>query len=205
MHYRYNNRQIEIFNVTLQNKVRFSSLKLASKVLDSADRLRDTLIHEMCHAATWVVSGCPDGHGPIWKDWAARSRRRFPDLPVIGRCHSYVIRTKYTYRCVKCGQCVNRHSKSLDTDKYRCGKCKGAFELLLNRVAGVTSATPGRRLKQTPVEQNNTPLKTPNRFAAFVKENYKNVRAPGVAHADAMKELSKKFALAKLEEENKEN
>ena len=27
------------------------------QVIDSADRLRDTLIHEMCHAASWVVSG----------------------------------------------------------------------------------------------------------------------------------------------------
>ena len=38
---------------------KFCELKLASKVLDSADRLRDTLIHEMCHQATWVISGTP--------------------------------------------------------------------------------------------------------------------------------------------------
>ena len=33
------------------------------------DRLRDTLIHEMCHAAAWVISGIKAGHGPIWKSW----------------------------------------------------------------------------------------------------------------------------------------
>lgn len=34
--------------------VRKSFLELSDKVLTSADRLRCTLIHEMCHAATWV-------------------------------------------------------------------------------------------------------------------------------------------------------
>ena len=28
---------------------------------------------------------------------------RFPELPVIDRCHSYQIRTKYSYVCEKCG------------------------------------------------------------------------------------------------------
>jgi len=51
---------------------RTSAINLSMKVLDSADRLRDTLIHEMCHAAAWVVTGYRDGHGPIWKDWAKR-------------------------------------------------------------------------------------------------------------------------------------
>ena len=27
---------------------------------------------------------------------------RFPELPVIARCHSYEIRTKYVYRCQSC-------------------------------------------------------------------------------------------------------
>ena len=38
------------------------------------------------------------------------------------------------------------------------------------------------------------PCGTPSRFALFVKDNYKDVRTPGVSHKDAMKELSKKFA-----------
>ena len=96
---------------------RSSRIELSSKVLDSADRLRDTLIHEMCHAAAWVISGYRDGHGPIWKSWAQRAMNRFPELPIIDRCHNYTIRTKYTYRCVKCGYSIGRHSKSLDTER----------------------------------------------------------------------------------------
>ena len=77
---------------------RFSVIELSSKVLDSPDRLRDTLIHEMCHAASWIISGYRDGHGPLWRTWAEKAMRRFPELPVIDRCHSYQINTKYTYR-----------------------------------------------------------------------------------------------------------
>lgn len=44
-------------------------IALASKILDSADRLRDTLIHEMCHAAAWIINEVSDGHGHYWKLW----------------------------------------------------------------------------------------------------------------------------------------
>lgn len=50
-------------------KSRSVRIALSTKVLDSADRLRDTLIHEMCHAATWMVNHISDGHGPHWKAW----------------------------------------------------------------------------------------------------------------------------------------
>ena len=39
------------------------------KVCDTADRLRDTLIHEMCHAAVWILNGVKNGHGQIWNAW----------------------------------------------------------------------------------------------------------------------------------------
>jgi predicted SprT family Zn-dependent metalloprotease len=39
------------------------------KVCDTADRLRDTLIHEMCHAAVWILNGVKNGHGQLWNAW----------------------------------------------------------------------------------------------------------------------------------------
>lgn len=44
-------------------------ITLSTKVLDIPCRLRDTLIHEMCHAAAWIVNQVSDGHGPYWKSW----------------------------------------------------------------------------------------------------------------------------------------
>ena len=54
-------------------------------LLDSADRLRDTLIHEMCHAAAWIKSGVRDGHGAVWKAWAEKAQKALPELPIISR------------------------------------------------------------------------------------------------------------------------
>lgn len=76
---------------------------LATKVLDAPDRLRDTLVHEMCHAATWIVNQVSDGHGAFWKSWADKAMTRYPELPPIKRCHQYDIVTKYTFKCVGCG------------------------------------------------------------------------------------------------------
>ena len=36
---------------------RTARILLSKKVLDSAERLRDTMIHELCHAASWIISG----------------------------------------------------------------------------------------------------------------------------------------------------
>ena len=98
-------------------ETRSSRIELSTKVIDRGDRLRDTLIHEMCHAASWIISGYRDGHGPLWRTWAEKAMARFPELPVIDRCHSYQINTKYTYRCVQCGYSIGRHSKSLNTER----------------------------------------------------------------------------------------
>lgn len=44
-------------------------IALSTKVVDTADRLRDTLVHELCHAATWLVNHVIDGHGEHWRAW----------------------------------------------------------------------------------------------------------------------------------------
>ena len=57
--------------------------------------------------------------------------KRFPELPFIGRCHTYKIRTRYVYECVGCGKQYGRHSKSVDTTSKVCGKCRGTLRLLV--------------------------------------------------------------------------
>eukprot|EP00092_Neocalanus_flemingeri_P037609 GFUD01040945.1.p1 GENE.GFUD01040945.1~~GFUD01040945.1.p1 ORF type:complete len:876 (+),score=218.63 GFUD01040945.1:336-2630(+) len=172
-------------------EVRSSRIELSTKVIDCGDRLRDTLIHEMCHAASWIISGYRDGHGPLWRTWAEKAMNRFPELPVIDRCHSYQIRTKYTYRCEKCGYSIGRHSKSLDTEKKVCGHCYGRFQLVVNGKTVQTKSVDGG------VAAPAKP-KAPNVFALFVKENYKTYKVSGVSHGDVMKTLSAKFSAAKI-------
>jgi len=33
------------------------------------ERLRDTLVHELCHAIVWIEHKVIDGHGRFWKHW----------------------------------------------------------------------------------------------------------------------------------------
>uniref|UniRef100_A0A3P9NLC5 Germ cell nuclear acidic peptidase n=1 Tax=Poecilia reticulata TaxID=8081 RepID=A0A3P9NLC5_POERE len=152
---------------------RYARIELSDKVCDSADRLRDTLIHEMCHAATWLINGVRDGHGNLWRLYARKSTLMHPELPMVTRCHSYDIKYKFQYRCTRCQNTIGRHSKSLDTQRFVCALCKGQLVLL-------TASKP----------------RAPTPFATFVKENYGSVRKElaGQSHAEVMRKLSTDFA-----------
>lgn len=118
------------------NQVRIAQILLSEKVCTTAERVRDTLLHEICHAAVWLINGLNDGHGRHWKSWANHVHRVWPKLPVVSVCHAYTIDTRFTYRCTGCGVCINRHSKSLDITRKICGHCRSKFELLINTPKG---------------------------------------------------------------------
>nr|CAG4644698.1 EOG090X0464 [Leptodora kindtii] len=166
-----------------------SNIKLSVKVVDSPCRLRDTLIHEMCHAATWMIDNCRGGHGPVWRKWADEACRVFPELPAITRCHNYEITYKFYYNCRVCSYSLGRHSKSVDTDTHTCPRCRGRLQLSKDRTISKENCEPA-------------PLKTPrapNAFAMFVQEHYAKTKAstPDLQHAAIMKVLSLKFAETK--------
>ncbi|XP_055583238.1 germ cell nuclear acidic protein isoform X2 [Falco cherrug] len=159
---------------------RYARIELSEKVCDSADRLRDTLIHEACHAATWLINGVRDGHGRFWRFYANKSAKIHPELPIVTRCHSYEINYKFIYECVLCKATIGRHSKSLDTDRFVCAFCGG--QLVLNQPT---------RKDGTPARTHLTP------FAKYVKENYGLTKREqyGLSHAEVMRKLSADFAL----------
>ncbi|CAH2313002.1 Hypothetical predicted protein [Pelobates cultripes] len=80
----------------------YSVIQLSDKVCDSADRVRDTLIHEVCHAAAWLINKVPNGHGLIWKYYAMKATALHPELPKITQYHNYQIHYKYIYQCSGC-------------------------------------------------------------------------------------------------------
>ncbi|XP_011140001.1 uncharacterized protein LOC105183501 isoform X2 [Harpegnathos saltator] len=173
--YCYNKKSVR----SLTGVVKSSRIVLATKILDTPDRLRDTLIHEMCHAASWLINNVSDGHGPFWTKWANTAMRTFPELPQIRRCHDYEIKTKFTYRCTDCGYSIGRHSKSLDIERKRCGHCYGKFELLVNKTT------------KSGTVQKVSLKKEPSGFALYVKQNYNSVKKEknNMRHADVMKIL----------------
>ena len=128
----------------------FANIELAAKVIDSEDRLVNTLAHEFCHLANFMVSNIRDQpHGASFKAWAKKvtdhlqkSDSELWRKVEVTTKHSYKIDHKYLWLCVGrerskaaeflnlqedegCGAEYGRHSKSIDTEKQRCGRCKG--------------------------------------------------------------------------------
>lgn len=165
---------------------RTAEVELSEKVLTSADRLRCTLIHEMCHAAAWLVDGEKKGHGLPWRQWTQRAETKLKGLPKITVRHSYDIQYKYTYQCVKCMAKTQMHSRTKKVESIRCRRCHGPIEILLNK-----------RTKQGQVVE--TPVRAASGFALYVKENYKKLKNPERKHADVMRLLSQNFAEMKVQ------
>lgn len=66
-------------------------IELSMKVCDNEDRLRHTLVHELCHAAAWLFDGTSKPpHGQAFKKWANHASKYIPDIEVK-TCHNFEI------------------------------------------------------------------------------------------------------------------
>lgn len=118
----------KIFNLTTNEKNNTAKIELASKVIDCESKLRNTLAHEMCHVAVWVIENDSTPHGRLFKKYGQKIMAKFGDITVT-TCHSYEIAYKYYYKCSDCGKGYGRHSKSIKVDEFGCGSCLGKLEL----------------------------------------------------------------------------
>jgi predicted SprT family Zn-dependent metalloprotease len=106
-------------------------IALSIKVLDTPFRLAQTLLHEMCHAAQWLLDGVKrPPHGAAFMAWARRASRAYP-ARAVAVCHNYEIRYKFTYACGLCAATYGRFSKSIG-EADRCSRplCGGRLVLL---------------------------------------------------------------------------
>ncbi|XP_077138660.1 germ cell nuclear acidic protein-like [Ranitomeya variabilis] len=117
-------------NQKLYKKRRYSVIELSEKVCDSVERVRDILVHEMCHAATWIIFGeCNDNHGPLWQSVKRRVNRIHPELPEVTENHNYTINYNYNYKCSQCDKQIGRFRKIPDNKCY-CRQCGGRLRQL---------------------------------------------------------------------------
>ncbi|KAI0404085.1 hypothetical protein F4802DRAFT_264074 [Xylaria palmicola] len=142
----------------------YASIELATKVLSNEADLLNTVAHEFCHLAVFLLHGKPKlAHGAEFKAYGRRvmsaasssasggttttttntkkgaaaaaaavatatgalrtPRARGVDINVTTR-HSYEIEYPYVWRCADCATEVGRHSRSVDPQRHRCGRCK---------------------------------------------------------------------------------
>ena len=153
-------------------------IELSSKVIDDSHKLRQTLAHELCHAAAWLLEASnKPPHGPAFRAWAQRCMAACPELDVR-TCHAYEIAFAFRYKCATgwCGAEYGRHSASIDVAAKACGVCGGKLALL-----------PRLKADGTPVQK-----RAPTAFSLYTKENFAALRAAmplGTKHGDVMKEL----------------
>ncbi|KAG1755052.1 SprT-like family-domain-containing protein [Suillus paluster] len=104
--------------------VQTTEIELAAKILDRDERIRNTLSHEMCHLACWIINGNPkEGHGPAFKAWANKVMIKRPEIEITTR-HNYEISYPFEWKCEKCSKVYGRYSKSIRPDECVCGICK---------------------------------------------------------------------------------
>ncbi|KAI0397525.1 hypothetical protein F5Y17DRAFT_454928 [Xylariaceae sp. FL0594] len=134
------------FATTTETKQHYASIELGTKVLTNEAALLNTVAHEFCHLAVYLLHGKPKlAHGPEFKSYGQRvedaaaikknnkSKKnavlKTPeecgvDIEVTTR-HSYEIDFRYVWRCAGCAAEVKRHSRSINPDKQTCGRCRG--------------------------------------------------------------------------------
>ena len=93
------------------SNTRTAAIVISIHVCTNDVRLRETLLHEMCHMAAWVlgegegcgqrtfVGGrttfqCCSPHGRCFKDWGRAVQSVYPSI-TIGTCHTYTIHKRY--------------------------------------------------------------------------------------------------------------
>ncbi|XP_077138661.1 germ cell nuclear acidic protein-like [Ranitomeya variabilis] len=114
----------------LDKKRRYSVIELSEKVCDSVERVRDILVHEMCHAACWIIFGeGNDDHGLMWQALTRRVNRIHPELPEVTEINNYTINYDYNYKCSQCDKQIGRFRKIPDNKCY-CRKCGGRLRQL---------------------------------------------------------------------------
>ncbi|RPB15256.1 hypothetical protein P167DRAFT_483094 [Morchella conica CCBAS932] len=160
-----------------------ATIELAEKVVDSQEKLYNTMCHEYCHMANYMISNVTKpAHGAEFKRWAAKATREFAHLGVhVTTKHSYEIDAKFKWTCQtpNCGQVYKRHSKSIDITRSRCGACKT-----------------GLLLQTHPPLREKRPI---TGYQAFMKENFGRIKAqnPGVPQKDVMRIVAQAYREAK--------
>lgn len=208
---KWNKRLLTTAGITklkLSSDQRTAIIELSEKVVDDVERLKNTLLHELCHAAAWIVDGeRRPPHGRYFWKWAKIVSNGIEDASIT-TCHSYLIHKPFKFQCINndCGQQYNRHSKSINVDSHRCGTCRSRIEYKGKFDA---NGTPRKRKEG----------KELTGFASFVKENFARVKESlkaqagsprskarkEVTHQDIMQSLSKDYYSQKENKGNEEN
>jgi hypothetical protein len=79
---------------SINHATRTAKISLSKKLCFNSERIRDVLIHELCHAAQYLLREPYKKnlkyHGIEWKMWTNKANTTFPELPLIDEYHNYI-------------------------------------------------------------------------------------------------------------------
>jgi predicted SprT family Zn-dependent metalloprotease len=177
-----------------------ASIELSTKIITDSPRLLNVIAHEFCHLANFLVSRIKDRpHGAEFQRWGKLCTAAFGDRGVhVTTKHSYEIEYKYLWRCSSedCEAEFQRHSRSIDVSRHKCGRCRGA--LVQIRPVPRGGAAAGGAVGK------GEGAKGAGGYAAYVKQHFAEVKAglpPGSNQKDVMVALGKRYRAEKAESE----
>lgn len=74
------------------------TIKLSSKLIIDTMRLKEVLIHELCHAAVYFIDKSNEKHGKLFKKWGQHCTSKCGIG--VSTCHKYLMRA---WKCSNCG------------------------------------------------------------------------------------------------------
>lgn len=116
---------------------RSGSIGLSTVILDTPERVRHTLLHEYAHLLAVERHGRKAAnHGIHWKQ-AMHDLGLEPKVRHTYECVRNAPRQKVTYRCQRCGTCIERSRRLPRNRKYVHARCGGGLKLLSIEAATV--------------------------------------------------------------------
>ena len=97
-----------------------AEIMISTKVCDRYKRLKSTLVHEMCHAAVYLIDREPQArsHGRLFKKWGRIAMEKYGVR--VETTHNYAIHYKHLYECPMCGK---KYGVNVLYDEPTCPVC----------------------------------------------------------------------------------
>ena len=145
-------------------------IELSTKVVDDLHRLQTTLLHELCHAAAWLVQGSArPPHGPCFQQWAQKAMAAVPSIRITTR-HNFNIHYPYVYSCgnTVCAGTLVKRRRRINVQRYVCGQCQGPLQLVPSHISSssISSSSSSEEVKEEATRQRRRrrPLSEYHRF-----------------------------------------
>ncbi|KAI0205995.1 hypothetical protein F4808DRAFT_408547 [Astrocystis sublimbata] len=181
----------------------YASIELATKVLSNESDLLNTVAHEFCHLAVFLLHGKPkQAHGVEFKTFGQRvmlsasgrsdrggggtgkvlktPRDRGISIDVTTR-HSYEIEYRFVWRCADCASEVSRHSRSVDPTRQRCGRCKQGILVQVKPIPRGGATTDLGKSRDIAIGAQILP-KTEKKKTAYQEFTSREMKALSVTH-----------------------